>query len=53
VAVKDGIEEVHPVAVFGVTLGEPVDELAARIPDDSGDEVEEVLPSLSMAWKER
>jgi hypothetical protein len=43
VVVEDGIEEVHPVAVFGVALGEPIDELAAGIPDRGGNEVEEVL----------
>jgi hypothetical protein len=29
---EDGIEQIDPIAVFGVAVLEPVDELAARIP---------------------
>jgi hypothetical protein len=41
---EDGIEQIDPIAVFGVAVLEPVDELAARIPDRGGDEVEQVFP---------
>ena len=44
VAMEDGVEQVHPIAVFGVAVLEPVNELAACIPDRGGDEVEEVFP---------
>jgi hypothetical protein len=40
---EDGVEQVHPIALFGVAVLEPIDELAARIPDRGGAEVEQVL----------
>ena len=43
-AMEDGVEQIDPIAVFGVAVLEPVDELAARIPDRGGDEVEQVFP---------
>ena len=32
-AMEDGVEQIDPIAIFGVAVLEPVDELAARIPD--------------------
>ena len=43
VAMEDGVEQIDPIAVFGVTILEPIDELATHIPDRRGDKVEQVL----------
>jgi len=39
VAVKDGVRQVHPVAVLGIALAEVVENLPPTIPDRTGDEI--------------
>jgi hypothetical protein len=41
--VEDRVEQIDPIAVFGVDRFKPIDELATGIPDRGGDEVEQVL----------
>jgi hypothetical protein len=42
-AVEDRLEQIDPIAVFRVAGFEPIDKLAAGIPDRGRDAIEEVL----------